>query len=143
MKSKRATGNQFQDWVCRWLMSKFPGGAIHNQKTSSAFIPRLNIWTSKRQDILGCIDIIFVHSLRPPMFIQATTHTGIGKKQNDLLAIPWSVGTDVQIWQKVKTGRIVVWYLDHRTKSFCVIGEIHRGKWIDATEEMNNPCKLS
>jgi len=37
----------------------------------------------------------------------------------------------------------VIWYLDHRVKSFCVIGEIRRGKWIDANDEMTNPCKLS
>ncbi len=77
------------------------------------------------------------------MFIQATTHTGIGKKQADLLAVPWSAATDVQIWQKKSPGRVVIWYLDHRIKQFCIIAEIRRGKWIDANEEMSNPCKLS
>jgi hypothetical protein len=141
MKSKRAAGNQFQDRCEKWLLKNFSGCVVHNQKTASSFIPRLGIWTSKRQDILGCIDILAVgcdEVISKPLFIQCTLHTGIGKKEEDLLKVPWSLDhCVVEIWQGVESRRIVIRRLVKRdgVKVFVKYAEIRSGKYIKTEED--------
>jgi hypothetical protein len=106
--TRRARGNNFQDWICKYL-SKNEGMVCHNQKAMAKWLPYCQKWVSTRNDILGCIDVIGVNRDRM-VFIQATLHTGVGKKEKDLQSVPWPdiKGVDVELWQKKGPRRIVV-----------------------------------
>jgi len=161
MQSKRAKGNALQDWIAKWLVENHPGCSVHNQKTVSKAIPMKGkiVWTSARQDILGCIDLIMVSDSDKPWFIQATCHTGIGKKLDDLLKVSWNLDhARVFVWQKKEPRLHLIRELQYKwedcdepypttmgagrwmvpTKKqkpeLVTIAEIRNGKWIDVKE---------
>ena len=93
MTSTRQTGNNFQDWIQKWLGDR--GWVIHNQKgvATKVRIPRGEIWVSKRQDIFGCIDLI-AKKAGITLWIQATTHKSLKEKVKKIIAAkltysPW------------------------------------------------------
>lgn len=107
--NKRQRGNAFQDWVAKWFIDNHPGCATHNQKTASTMCRVLDkktgelkdIWISKRQDILGCIDLIVIIPKRKPLFIQATLDSGVTKRLEELQQVPWPLDfVNVHLWQK-------------------------------------------
>ena len=113
--NKRQRGNAFQDWVEKWFQLSFPGCAVHNQKTVSTLIKFKDkksgafkeIWVSKRNDILGCIDLIVVIPERKPIYIQATLDTGVAKRFEELSQVKWPLEhCDVQLWQKKENGEV-------------------------------------
>jgi len=126
--SRRAKGNNFQSWIVKYLEKQ--GMVCHNQLAMAKWLPYKKMWVSTRNDILGCVDVIAVNSTQIIM-IQATMHTGTGKKLADLRAVPWPYDkVEVQLWQKKGPRRIVVIgvYLDSQK----VLGQIINGKWKDA-----------
>ncbi len=134
MTSKRAKGNAFQDQVCKYLEKQ--GYVTHNQKTVAKWLPFKQIWTSQRNDIFGCLDILAVNGERI-LGIQATMHTGIGKKIADVGAIPWpSEKIDIEIWQKKNPRRWVVWSVGllYGKPKRWLKGEVHSGKWVEPEE---------
>lgn len=125
--NKRASGNAFQDWICKHLEKQ--GYVCHNQKSMAKWLPFKQMWVSTRNDILGCIDVVAVNDHQIKM-IQATLHTGTGKKLSELRSIPWPYDkVDVELWQKKSPRRIVVWKLFKDGE--CVDGEIVNGKWTE------------
>ncbi len=134
MTSKRAKGNAFQDQICKYLEKQ--GWVTHNQKTVAKWIPFKQIWTSQRNDIFGCLDILAVNG-ESILGIQATMHSGIGKKIADVGAIPWPYEKmGIEIWQKKSPRRWVIWGVTKwMGKPKAVVrGEIHSGKWVDREE---------
>ena len=85
MTSTRQTGNNFQDWIQKWLGDR--GWVIHNQKGVATKVrtPRGEIWVSKRQDIYGCIDLI-AKKAGLTLWIQATTHKSLKEKVKKIRA---------------------------------------------------------
>ena len=85
MTSTRQTGNNFQDWIQKWLGDR--GWMIHNQKGVATKVrtPRGEIWVSKRQDIFGCIDLI-AKKVGITLWIQATTHKSLKEKVKKIRA---------------------------------------------------------
>jgi len=128
-KSTRQTGNDFQDYIQKWLEEK--GWVVHNQKTVSRAIPIKGkvVWVSQRQDIWGCLDLIAKKSGKFTLFIQATTHTGRGKKERDLMTVPWGDADEVQIWMKRDKGHIDMFHLDDAFEKFEEFGKIIRRKF--------------
>jgi hypothetical protein len=124
--SKRAKGNAFQDWICKYLEKQ--GWVTHNQKTVAKWLPYKQMWTSCRNDILGVIDIVAVNGINILM-IQATMHTGTGRKLSDLRSVPWPYDkVEIQLWQKRAPRRVVV--IEVKLDSQRILGEIVNGKWI-------------
>lgn len=127
--SKRAKGSAFERWVEAWLIKNDPSCKVHRQVSLSKWLPFKKIFVSTRRDILGCIDLICVSPSKITM-IQATMHTGTGKKLADLRSIPWPYDkVRVQLWQKKGPRRIVVW--DVQKDHEHIEGEIHSGKWVN------------
>jgi len=65
--------------------------------------------------------------------IQATMHTGTGKKLNDLRQVPWPYDkVSVELWMKRGPRRVTVWrvYADHEG----ILGEIINGKFVEREE---------
>ena len=126
--SKRAKGNQLQDWIQKWLEER--GWTVHNQKTVSRAIPikGKTVFVSQRQDIFGCIDLICKKQGRKTLFIQATMHGGKGKKREDLKAVPWNnTVDDVQIWMDRGGKSIDIFCLDENQKDGTrLVGKILR-----------------
>lgn len=114
----RAKGNRFQDRIEKLLKSW--GWTVHNQKTVSSLVKirrkdgRIQeVWISKRNDILGCIDITARKPGEKPLHIQATLHGDLRKRTEQLRTIPWALGhEDVQIWQGKEAGEIIIWQFD-------------------------------
>jgi len=134
MTSKRAKGNAFQDQICKYLEKQ--GWVCHNQKTVAKWIPFKQIWTSQRNDLFGALDILAVNG-ESILGIQATLHTGIGKKIADVGAIPWPYEKmDIQIWQKKSPRRTVVWKMCKwmGKPRADVMGEIINGKFVEREE---------
>ena len=100
MKSTRRKGNAFQDWCASWLRDQ--GYDVHNQKTVAKLIKTGKglIWISQRQDIFG-LDILAIKAGEKPLFIQATLHSGVQKRLDEILRHPWPLDhVKVQVWQK-------------------------------------------
>jgi hypothetical protein len=130
MTSKRAKGSAFERWVEAWLIKNDPSCKVHRQVSLSKYIPSKGIFVSTRNDILGCIDLICVSPSMGVTFIQATMHTGTGKKMNDLRQVPWPYDkVNVQLWQKKCPRRVVIWSLKESRE--YLIGEIQNGKWVE------------
>jgi hypothetical protein len=136
MTSKRAKGSAFERWVEAWLIKNDPSCTVHRQTTCSKWLPLKKIFISTRNDILGCIDLIYVSPIGIRM-IQATCHTGVGKKFADLRAVtwPWELFRDiisVELWVKRGPRRVTIWrvYRDHEV----ILGEIINGKFIEKEE---------
>jgi hypothetical protein len=129
--NRRARGNAFQKWICTWLEKNY-GMVTHNQISYAKWLPHIQKWTSFRNDILGCIDCIGVNDKRI-VFIQATLHTGVGKKIRELSIVSWPKinGVDIELWVKRGPRRITIINALTNTKR----GEIINGKFIVAKEE--------
>jgi len=101
MKSTRQKGNQFQDWCASWLTHQ--GYDVYNQKTVAKLIKTQKhglIWVSQRQDIFG-MDILAMKTGEKPIFIQATRHSGVQKRLDEILTHSWPLDhVVVQVWQK-------------------------------------------
>lgn len=97
MKSTRQIGNIFQDFCAAWL--KDQGYDVYNQKTVARKI-KAGIWISQRQDIFG-MDILALKIGEKPLFIQATAHSNVQKRLDEILRHPWPLEyVIVQVWQK-------------------------------------------
>lgn len=132
MQSKRAKGSAYERWVEAWLIKNDPSCKVHRQVSLSKYIPSKGIHVSARNDILGAIDLIAVNSSSIRM-IQATCHTGTGKKLKDLRLIPWPYDkVSVELWMKRSPRRTTVWrvYADHED----ILGEIINGKFEEKEE---------
>ena len=134
VQSKRAKGSAFERWVEAWLIKNNPLCTVHRQVSLSKYIPSKGIHVCTRNDILGCIDLICVSPSAISM-IQATCHTGVGKKFADLRAVtwPWDI-VSVELWVKRSpTRRVTIWrvYADHED----ILGEIQNGRWVEKEEE--------
>lgn len=103
MKSTRQKGNQFQDWCAAWLEEQ--GYNVRNQKTVARKIGR-NRWTMLVADVFGC-DIIAMKSGERPLFIQATLHSAVQKRLDELKKYSWPLDyVVVQVWQKKENREI-------------------------------------
>ena len=97
MKSTRQKGNQFQNWCATWLEEQ--GYAVDNRKTVAHRL-KSGIWVSLAADVFGC-DIIAIKTGQKPLFIQATLHSGVQKRLDEILRHPWPLDhVKVQVWQK-------------------------------------------
>lgn len=107
--SKRARGNAFQDFCAAWLTDQ--GYDVYNQKTVAKRI-KAGIWISQRQDIFG-MDILAMKADEKPIFIQATLHTAVQKRLDEILRHPWPLGhVRVQVWQRKDNKEINIKQLD-------------------------------
>lgn len=136
MKSKRQSGNLFQDWIAKWIKKQFPLAEVHNQKTVAKLIKvrdkktgqLKDIWISQRNDILGCVDLIVIIPSKQTLFIQATLHTGVAKRVKQLAKVPWDFEhCTIQLWQKKKPGEIHIKRFDGR--ELHDFARIIRGKY--------------
>ena len=141
-KSKRAKGTQFQAWVEKWILKEFPDAAVHNFKSVAKKITRIDprtgqkkeFWVSTDQDLWNCIDLAcYLPFCGKPIFIQATSHTGVDKRIQEMAHVPWDFDhVSVYLFQKKEPGRVVVQQLRYKDKiyiEFYKIGEIKRGKY--------------
>jgi len=136
MPSKSQKGNQFQDWCAAWILKNSPGSIVHNQKAVAKIIKMrdsktgqlVDRWVSQRNDILGCVDIVWIWSTGCLVFIQATMDSGVGRKLTELKKIPWDVSMyGVEVWVKREPGRIdILKYTAEKT--LLKIATITRGK---------------
>lgn len=142
IKSKRQAGNEFQDWIEKWIKKGIPIAEVHNQKTVSQLIKvrdkktgqLKDIWVSKRNDILGCIDLIVMIPNKAPCFIQATLDTGVTKRAKELAKVPWDFRyCIVQLWMKKKPGEIHIKQFDG--DELKDIARIIRGKYYVQSSE--------
>jgi hypothetical protein len=114
MPSRRTSslrGNHFQDEIEVFFQKR--GGHVHNQKPSASrvFTPKGLIFVSRRNDLFGAFDLNVLFSYWPPLYIQATLHTGIGAKKLPIDKLPWNPQyLAYEIWQKIpyKGVRILV-----------------------------------
>lgn len=65
-------------------------------------VKRGPFYMSQSNDVFGCVDLVAKKRGEPTLWIQVTADSGIGRKKDDLLKIPWSPGVDdVRIWKWV------------------------------------------
>ena len=87
------------------------GYDVYNQKTVAKRI-KAGIWISQRQDIFG-MDILAIKTLEKPIFIQATLHSAVQKRLDEILRHPWPLQfVTVQVWQKKDNKQINIKQLD-------------------------------
>jgi len=143
MANKRKKGNQFQDWIVKWILENYPGSVIHNQKTVAKLAKIQDkrtgklreIWVSARNDIFGCIDLIVCSPGDRMRFIQATMDSHIGKRQKELMIVPWPWDCCfVELWLKRKPGEIHIKRLSDGGE-FCDIGKILHRKFYRLEQE--------
>jgi len=97
MTSTRQKGNAFQDWVSTWLQEQ--GYDVRNQKTVAHRL-KGGYWVSLAADIFGC-DIIAIKKDEKPLFIQATLHSAVQKRLDELKKYSWPLDyVRVQLWMK-------------------------------------------
>ena len=109
MKSTRQKGNEFQDFCAAWLRDQ--GYDVYNQKTVAKRI-KAGVWISLRQDIFG-MDILAIKTGEKPLFLQATAHTNVQKRLDEILRHPWPLQfVTVQVWQKKDNKQINIKQLD-------------------------------
>jgi len=130
--NKRASGLAFQRWIRDWLTEK--GWTVHNQPPNTKMIKIKGkpVFISRDNDIFNCIDLMCRKPDRMPLNIQATLHTGLGKKIEVLERVPWSLAEDVQIWMKRENGVIDVKQLLSGMGKTVDLGKIIRRKWYAA-----------
>jgi hypothetical protein len=59
-------------------------------------------WVSQSNDVFGCIDLVAKKLGERTRWIQVTADSGIGRKKQDLLEVPWDPQHDsVEIWRWV------------------------------------------
>lgn len=97
MKSTRKSGNQFQDFCATWLQEQ--GYDVRNQKTVAHRL-KTGIWVSLAADVFGC-DLIAIKRGEKPLFIQATLHSAVQKRLDELKKYSWPLDyVRVQVWMK-------------------------------------------
>jgi len=97
LKSTRQKGNAFQDWCAAWLQEQ--GYDVRNQKTVAHRL-KGGYWVSLAADVFGC-DIIAIRKDEKPLFIQATLHSAVQKRLDELKKYSWPLDyVRVQVWQK-------------------------------------------
>ena len=124
---RRKRGNDFQDWIAKRLIAE--GWSVHNQKTVSKAIPMKGkvIWVSGRNDILAC-DLVAVRPGNKTLFIQATLHSGVQKRVDEMSAVGWELGYQcIQLWQKRESGEVNI--KEWHGSGFTEVGKIIRGKF--------------
>ena len=135
MKNTSKTGNAFQDWILKWILENYKGSAVHNQKSVAKVIklrdPKtgqlVDRWVSQRNDILGCIDLIWVSAAGTIVFIQATMDTGVSRKLEELNKIPWNLANCmVQLWLKREPTRVDIFTLTSGKKLQKTASIVHR-----------------
>ena len=136
MTSTVTKGSNFQRWVKKWIESNYPGSVVHNEVTCAKMY--IDKYISKRNDILGCIDLIAIVPFKKPIFIQATMHAGVGKRLVDMVKVPWDLRySSVQLWQDKGAGRKVVKELEFEVVDKKMVSkltnkaEILRGKMTE------------
>jgi len=141
MVNKRQRGNAFQDWIEDWIIDNFPGASVHNQKTVANKLTLRDkytgemkeVWVSKRNDILGCIDLLAIIPGKKPLFIQATLDSGVGRKLQDLVAVRWPLEyCREQLWLKREDGVIII--KKFTGDALLDIGQIVRRKYYRLEE---------
>lgn len=133
--NKRQKGNICQNKAAEFL-TKW-GYQVHNQKSVASMIrtSRGMIWVSKRNDILGCIDLIAIKSDEPTRFIQVTAHTGMGEKLKKLGTVKWNFAySSVEVWRYVDKGRWVL--MEYTGEALEKFAEIKRGVLMTIQEEV-------
>jgi hypothetical protein len=144
MMNKRQRGHAFQDWIEVWLVEHFSNVCVHNQKSVANKIPirdkvtglMKEVWVSRRNDILGCIDLLAIFPDKKPLFIQATLDSGMGKKLQDLLQVKWPLQfCTVQVWVKREDGVITI--KNFTGDKLIDKGQIVRRKYYELKEELN------
>ncbi len=69
-------------------------------------VKRGNMYFSQSNDIFGCIDLVAKKQGERTRWIQVTADSGIGRKKDDLAAVPWDPLFDsVEIWRWVGGAR--------------------------------------
>ena len=60
------------------------------------------LWISQSNDVFGCIDLVAKKKGERTRWIQVTADSGIGRKRDEILGIPWNTDHDsVEIWRWV------------------------------------------
>lgn len=143
--SKRQRGASFQRWIQDWFLENYEGAAVHNQVSVANKIPirdkitgeMKEVWISKRNDIFGAIDLIVVIPGRKILFIQATMDTGVTKRLNEMVTVPWPLDhVSVQLWQKRPDGVIQV--KQFTGTELIDAGQIVRRKYYRLEKEVSN-----
>ena len=97
-----------------------------------------DIWISKRQDILGCIDLIVIIPKRKPLFIQATLDSSVTKRLQELQEVPWPLEfVNVHLWQKRGDGTISI--KKFTGDSLVDYGKVIRRKFFREEGPKENP----
>lgn len=113
MKSRTQSGKDFQKWCETLILEAHPGSVVHNQIPVARAIPikdprtgKVEVrWVSSRNDIFGCIDLVWMHG-QGITWIQCTMDRGIGRKAKELGTVPWPDSADVQLWVKRGPGMV-------------------------------------
>jgi len=97
MKNTRQKGNQFQNWCAAWLEEQ--GYHVDNRKTIAHRL-KSGFWVSLAADIFAT-DILAIKKGEKPLFIQATMHSAVQKRLDELQKQPWPLEyVRVQVWMK-------------------------------------------
>lgn len=65
-------------------------------------VQRGKMYFSQSNDVFGCIDLVAKKRGERTRWVQVTAHSGMGKKKDDLAAVPWDTLFDqVEIWRWV------------------------------------------
>jgi len=134
VKNRSKAGNKFQDWIEAWILKNHPGSVVHNQKAVSKIIKirdkktgqLVDRWVSQRNDIFGCIDLIWVLPDAPIIWVQCTTDQHIERKEKDLRSVPWPPNTNVQLWLKRPDKRVDIYNMT--ADNMRLVCSIVRGK---------------
>jgi len=104
MASNRARGKAFEKRIADYLVSI--GWQVQRAPSQAKFIGP-GRFVCVASDFFGALDIIAIHPKQMfTLCIQATLHSGIGKKKKDLESVTWNlVAQRVQIWQKTESLR--------------------------------------
>lgn len=99
-ETTREKGNRFQDWCETWLEEQ--GYDVDNRKTV-VHHTKSGKWITLAADTFGC-DLICIKSGEKPLFIQATLHSAVQKRLDELKKYSWPLDyVIVQVWQKKGT----------------------------------------
>lgn len=108
--SKREAGNRWEIRIKEYLESL---GFVVDKCRAKVMMIRDKTgkmrMISGPNDFFGCADLIAIHPNRYfTLFIQATLDSGMGRKKQKLMTIPWNLSVQrVQIWMRqdgVKSG---------------------------------------
>lgn len=132
--SNREAGNRFEN-RCRDYLESL-GFAVDKARAKVMMI-RDNKTNKMRMisgpnDFFGCADLIAVHPSRPyTLFLQCTLDSGVGRKKDKLLAVPWNLSVQkVQIWMRqdgVKSGIRVTQFFAGAIWQECIF-RMHDGE---------------